>query len=182
MLKVIQQRELERNRWIKITMTVLLVLISLSMLTYLIPGLTNMSATGSPDAVAKVGNVDISAADVQRELNQATRGQNIPPMLKGMYTKQVLDQMVFQHALELEAQRLGFPITPEEMTDRIKQILPTVFSGDTWLKDRYAAEVQMRTGGMSVSQFEEFLRNQMLLERFPQLVTYVITVSHAGVP
>ena len=145
MLKGIQQRDLERNRWIKITMTVLLVLISLSMLTYLIPGLTNMSATGSPDAVAKVGSTEISAQDVQRELNQATRGQNIPPMLKGMYTKQVLDQMVFQRALEIEAQRLGFPVTPEEMTDRIKQILPTVFSGDTWLKDRYASEVQTRT-------------------------------------
>src|SRR5579863_1910519 len=181
MLKGIQQRDLEHNRWIKITMTVLLVLISLSMLTYLIPGLTNISATSSPDAVAKVGNVDISAADVQRELNQVTRGQNIPPMLKGMYMKQVLDQMVFQHALELEAQRLGFPVTPEEMTDRIKQILPTVFSGDTWLKDRYAAEVQMRTGGMSVSQFEEFLRNQMLLERFRELVTDGITVSPAEV-
>ena len=181
MLKSIQQRDLDRNRWIKITMTVILVIICFSMVITLIPGLMNTSATSSPDAVAKVGNVDISAADVQRELNQVTRGQNIPPMLKGMYTKQVLDQMVFQHALELEAQRLGFPVTPEEMTDRIKQILPTVFSGDTWLKDRYAAEVQMRTGGMSVSQFEEFLRNQMLLERFRQLVTDGITVSPAEV-
>ncbi len=181
MLKSIQQRDLDRNRWIKITMTVVLVIICFSMVITLIPGLMNTSATSGPDAVAKVGNVDISAMDVQRELNQATRGQNIPPMLKGMYTKQVLDQMIFQHSLELEAQRLGFPVTPEEMTDRIKQILPTVFSGDTWLKDRYAAEVQMRTGGMSVSQFEEFLRNQMLLERFRQLITDGITVSPAEV-
>ena len=181
MLKSIQQRDLDRNRWIKITMTVILVIICFSMVITLIPGLMNTSATSSPDAVAKVGNVDITAADVQRELNQATRGQNIPPMLKGMYTKQVLDQMIFQHSLELEAQRLGFPVTPEEMTDRIKQILPTVFSGDTWLKDRYAAEVQMRTGGMSVSQFEEFLRNQMLLERFRELVTDGITVSPSEV-
>jgi peptidyl-prolyl cis-trans isomerase D len=177
MLKGIQQRDLERNRWIKITMTVLLVLISLSMLTYLIPGLTGMSATGSPDSVARVGSTDISAADVQRQLNMVTRGQNIPPMLKGMYTKQVLDQMVFQHALELEAQRLGISVTPEEMTERIKQIIPTAFSGDTWLKDRYTTEVQMRSGGMSVAQFEEFLRNEMLLERFHQLVTAAISVS-----
>ncbi len=181
MLKGIQQRDLERNRWIKITMTVLLVLISLSMLTYLIPGLTNTSATSSPDAVATVGGTDISAVEVQRQLSQLTRGQNIPPMLKGMYTKQVLDQMVFQHALEVEAQRLGIRVTPEEMTERIKQLLPTVFSGDTWLKDRYANEVQLRTGGMSVSQFEEFLRNEMLLERFHQLVTDGISVSPAEV-
>ena len=162
-------------------MTVILVVICLSMVITLIPGLMNTSATSSPDAVASVGGTEISALDVQRQLNQVTRGQNIPPMLKGMYTKQVLDQMIFQHALELEAQRLGFPVTPEEMTERIKQILPTVFSGDTWLKDRYATEVQMRTGGMSVSQFEEFLRNEMLFERFHQLVTAGITVSPAEI-
>jgi peptidyl-prolyl cis-trans isomerase D len=181
MLKSIQQRDLDRNRWIKVTMTVILVVICLSMVITLIPGLMNTSATSSPDAVATVGGTDISYLDVQRQLNQVTRGQNIPPMLKGMYTKQVLDQMIFQHALELEAQRLGFPVTPEEMTERIKQILPTVFSGDTWLKDRYATEVQMRTGGMSVSQFEEFLRNEMLFERFHQLVTAGITVSPAEI-
>lgn len=181
MLKSIQQRDLDRNRWIKVTMTVILVVICLSMVITLIPGLMNTSATSSPDAVATVGGTEISALDVQRQLNQVTRGQNIPPMLKGMYTKQVLDQMIFQHALELEAQRLGFPVTPEEMTERIKQILPTVFSGDTWLKDRYATEVQMRTGGMSVSQFEEFLRNEMLFERFHQLVTAGITVSPAEI-
>jgi peptidyl-prolyl cis-trans isomerase D len=181
MLKSIQQRDLDSNRWIKITMTVILVVICLSMVITLIPGLMNSSATGSPDAVATVGGTDISALDVQRQLNQVTHGQNIPPMLKGMYTKQVLDQMVFQHALELEAQRLGLRVTPEEMTERIKQLLPTVFSGDTWLKDRYATEVQTRTGGMTVSQFEEFLRNEMLLERFHQLVTDGISVSPAEV-
>jgi peptidyl-prolyl cis-trans isomerase D len=181
MLKSIQQRDLDSNRWIKITMTVILVVICLSMVITLIPGLMNSSATGSPDAVATIGGTDISALDVQRQLNQVTHGQNIPPMLKGMYTKQVLDQMVFQHALELEAQRLGLRVTPEEMTERIKQLLPTVFSGDTWLKDRYATEVQTRTGGMTVSQFEEFLRNEMLLERFHQLVTDGISVSPAEV-
>jgi peptidyl-prolyl cis-trans isomerase D len=181
MLKSIQQRDLDRNRWIKVTMTVILVVICLSMVITLIPGLLNSSATGSPDAVATVGGTDISSIDVQRQLNQVTHGQNIPPMLKGMYTKQVLDQMVFQHALELEAQRLGLSVTPEEMTERIKQLLPTVFSGDTWLKDRYATEVQARTGGMTVSQFEDFLRNEMLFERFHQLVTDGITVSPSEV-
>jgi peptidyl-prolyl cis-trans isomerase D len=178
MLKSIQQRDLDRNRWIKITMTVILVVICFSMVITLIPGLMNTSATSSPDAVASVGGTAISMVEVQRQLSQLTHGQNIPPMLKGMYSKQVLDQMVFQHALELEAQRLGIPVTDEEMTERIKQILPTAWSGDTWLKDRYAAEIQARTNGaMTVTQFEDFLRNQMLFERFQRLVTDGITVS-----
>ena len=182
MLKSIQQRDLDRNRWIKITMTVILVVICFSMVITLIPGLMNTSATSSPDSVASVGGTAISMLEVQRQLSQLTHGQNIPPMLKGMYTKQVLDQMVFQHSLELEAQRLGIPVTDEEMTERIKQLLPTAFSGDTWLKDRYAAEIQARTNGaMTVTQFEDFLRNQMLFERFQRLVTDGITVSSSEI-
>jgi peptidyl-prolyl cis-trans isomerase D len=181
MLKSIQQRDLDRNRWIKITMTVILALICLSMVITLIPGLYSGSAGAkSPDSVASVGGQDISILDVQRQLNQVSHGQSIPPMLKGLYAKQVLDQIVFQRALELEAQRLGIRVTPEEETERIRQIIPTAFSGDTWLKDRYALEVQQRAG-MSVEEFETFLRNQMLLDKFRSIVTDGISVTPAEI-
>jgi len=177
MLKSIQQRDLDRNRWIKITMTVILTLICLSMVITLIPGLYSGSAgANSPDSVASVGGQDITVVEVQRQLNQVSHGQSIPPMLKGLYAKQILDQMVFQRALELEAQRLGIRVTPEEETERIKQIVPTAFAGDTWLKDRYALEIQRRAG-MSVEDFETFLRNQMLLDKFRAIVTDGISVT-----
>jgi peptidyl-prolyl cis-trans isomerase D len=176
MLKSIQNRDQQGNRWIKITMGVLLGIISLSMLTYLIPGLNTAAMSNSPDAAATVGGEEISVADVQRQLNLATRGQEIPALMRGFYAKQVLDQMVFQHALEIEGKRLGLSVTPEEMTQRIKQILPTAWNGDMWLKDRYPAEVQTRLG-MSVEDFERFLRDQMLQEKFHQLVTDGINVS-----
>ncbi len=100
----------------------------------------------------------------------ALRGQDIPAQLRGPYAKQVLDQLVFQHALEIEGKRLGLSVTPEEMTQRIKQILPTAWNGDMWLKDKYTTEVQTRLG-MTVEDFEKFLRDQMLQEKFHQLVT-----------
>ena len=157
-------------------MGILLGIISLSMLTYLIPGLNTAAMSNSPDAAATVGGEDISVADVQRQLNLATRGQEIPALMRGFYAKQVLDQMVFQHALELEGKRLGLSVTPEEMTQRIKQILPTAWNGDMWLKHRYPTEVQTRLG-MTVEDFERFLRDPMLQEKFHQLVTDGITVS-----
>jgi peptidyl-prolyl cis-trans isomerase D len=177
MLKSIQQRDLDRNRWIKVTMTVILALICLSMVITLIPGLYSGSAgANSPDSVASVGGKDITVVEVQRQLNQVSHGQSIPPMLRGLYAKQILDQMVFQRALELEALRLGIRVTPEEETERIKQIVPTAFAGDTWLKDRYALEIQQRAG-MSVEDFETFLRNQMLTDKFRAIVTDGISVN-----
>ncbi|MGB0037000.1 MAG: peptidyl-prolyl cis-trans isomerase, partial [Candidatus Acidiferrales bacterium] len=177
MLRSIQQRNLDRNRWVKITMGIILVMICASMLLYLIPGLNSGSADGSSQTVvASVGGQDISVSEVQRQLNQAMRGQSIPEVLRGLYARQVLDQMIFQRALEVEAQRLGLRVTAEEQRERIKQLLPTAFAGDAWLKDRYTTEVQTRTG-MTVDEFETFLRNEMLRDKFHQLVTDGITVS-----
>src|SRR5277367_2416115 len=180
MLKSIQQRDLERNRWVKIGMSVLLGVICLSMLTYLIPGMGSAAFTNSPDAIATVGGQSITATDVQRQLNSALHGQSVPDVLKGMYAKQVLDQMILKQALTVEAQRLGIRVTDQELSDRIKQILPAAWNGDTWLKDRYTTEVQTRTG-MSIPEFEDFLRDQMLEDKFRQLVTDAITVSPAEV-
>ncbi|MGB8653789.1 MAG: SurA N-terminal domain-containing protein, partial [Candidatus Acidiferrales bacterium] len=180
MLKSIQQRDLDKNRWVKITMSVILLVICVAMVITLIPGLTGSAMTTDPDTVATVGDTAISAGDVQRELDAQSRGQAIPDVLRGIYTKQVLDNLIFQQSLELEAQRLGMRVTPDEETERIKQILPTVFNGDTWLKDRYASEVQRLTG-MTVPDFESKLRDLMLQERFHSLVTDGITVTPAEV-
>ena len=176
MLKSIQQRDLDKNRWVKVTMWVLLVLISVSMVITLVPGLVGGSTTNSPDTVASVGGQDISLLEVQRHLNMVLHGQNPPEMLKGLYAKQVLDQMIFSRALDLEAQRLGINVTPQEESDRIKQLLPTAFEGGGFAKDRYVAEVQNRLG-MSVPEFETFLRDDMLMEKFRRLVTASVSVS-----
>jgi peptidyl-prolyl cis-trans isomerase D len=176
MLKSIQQRDAKHNRWVKISMTILLAFICLSMLTYLIPGMGGAMSSGSPDSVATVGGESISLLEVQRHLNMVLHGQNPPEMLKGLYAKQVLDQMIFSRALDLEAQRLGISVTSQEESDRIKQLLPSAFEGGGFAKDRYVAEVQNRLG-MSVPEFESFLRDDMLMEKFRRLVTASVSVS-----
>ncbi len=177
MLRSIQQRDLDRNRWIKITMGIILGLIIVSMVITLIPGLMNGTTGGdTPDAIASVGGQSISIVDFQQEFDQTTRNQAIPPMLRGAYSKQVLDQMIFQRALEFEADRLGMRVTPEEQRQRIMELLPTAWSGSTWLKDRYPNEVQTKFG-MTVEQFEGLLRDEMLTEKFREMVTDGVTVS-----
>jgi peptidyl-prolyl cis-trans isomerase D len=177
MLKSIQQRDLDRNRWIKITMTVILVIICVSMVVTLVPGLVGGAAgVSNPDTIASVGGQDVSLAEVEQQLNQITQNQQVPAMLKGLYARQVLEQMVFQNALYVEAGRLGLSVTPEEQAERIKQILPTAWAGGVWQKDLYANEVQTRTG-MSVTQFEKALRDEMLTNKFREMITSGISVG-----
>jgi peptidyl-prolyl cis-trans isomerase D len=177
MLKSIQQRDLDKNRWVKITMGVILGIICVSMVVTLVPGIMNGTLSGdSPDAVATVNGQDISMVDAQQQISSQTRGQTVPPMMRGIYAKQIVDQMIYARALQVEADRLGITVTPDEEKERIKQLIPTAFSGDTWLKDRYDNEVQTRTG-MSVPEFEQALRDSMLEMKFRQLVTDGIKVS-----
>jgi peptidyl-prolyl cis-trans isomerase D len=177
MLKSIQQRDLDKNRWVKITMAIILGIIIFTMVITLIPGLMNGTTDQtSPDAIASVGGKSISILDFQQEYDQATRGQQVAPMFKQVYVKQVLDTMIFQRALEFEADRLGLRVTPEEQTERIKELLPEAWSGSTWLRDRYPSEVEAKYN-MSVEQFESVLKDEMLVEKFHDMVTDGITVT-----
>lgn len=161
---------------VKVFLGGILVLICGAMVLTLAP-ISPVGTTGSPDAVATVGGENISIIDVRQQFAQQSRGQNVPPVLQGLYMRQVLDQMIFNRLLEMEADRLGLQVTPEETTERIKQILPTAFPGGTWVgAERYSQEVQLRTG-MSVPQFEDFVRTDVLVSKFRDLVTDGITVT-----
>lgn len=173
MLKNLKQRQ----RGVKIFLGAVLVAISAAMVLTLAPIGGMGGTTESPDAVATVGGQNITLLDVRQRFDQQTRGQQIPSMMQGFYMQQILQEMVFDKVLDLEAQRLGMQVTDEEMTQRLKQILPSAFVGGAWVgSERYAQEVQLRTG-MSVPQFEDALRTNMLEEKFQRLVTDGITVS-----
>lgn len=156
----------------------ILVLISGAMVLTMAPiSPVGNAGMGSPDAVAIVGGQNITAVDVRQQYDQQTRGQTVPPVLQGLYMRQVLDQMVFQRLLNMEADRLGIQVTPEEIAQRIKQLIPTAFAGGNWIgADRYAQEVEVRTG-MSVPQFEDFVRSSVLMEKFKDIITDGISVT-----
>ena len=180
MLRSIQQRDLDRNRWIKITMAVILTIICVSMVVTLVPGLMTGSMGGSsPDTIATVGGEDISLVDVQRQVNTAAQQQGIPEMMRHLEVRPVLDEMVFERALAVEAQRLGINITPDEEAERIKEYMPDAWVGGVWQKDAYATEIQAR--GMTVPQFEQEVVNTMLTEKFQHIVTDGISVTPAEV-
>ncbi|MFZ0638401.1 MAG: peptidyl-prolyl cis-trans isomerase [Candidatus Acidiferrales bacterium] len=163
---------------VKIFLGGVLVVICVSMVLMMTPvGGIGGTTTGSPDAVVTVGGQNISVIDVRQQFAEQTRGQNVPQVMQGLYMRQVLDQMVFQRLLDLEADRLGIQVTPDEITQRIKQLLPTAFPGGVWIgAERYAQEVQMRAG-MSVPQFEDYVRMAVLEDKFKYLVTDGISVT-----
>ncbi len=165
---------------VRILFGVIIGILALSMLLYLVPQGTN-TAESSTDVVAKVGDQSITLAEIHDRLNQIRRGNQIPTQLEGLYARQILSQMVFQKEVEYEAKRLGITVSDKERADRIRQYLPTVYNGDTFVgMDTYAREVQQRFQ-MTVPAFEQAVHDGLVEEKFRKLLTDGISVSPAEI-
>ena len=165
---------------VRILFGVIIGVLALSMLLYLVPQGTNTAET-STDTVAKVGDESITLAEIHDRLNQIRRGNQIPTQLEGLYAKQILNQLVFQKEVEYEAKRLGITVSDKERADRIRQYLPSVYNGDTFVgMDTYAREVQARFQ-MTVPAFEQAVKDGLVEEKFRKLLTDGISVSPAEI-
>jgi peptidyl-prolyl cis-trans isomerase D len=172
MLKLFQKRDF----LVRVMLWVFLGMISIGMLVYLVPtgpGAINDSGT----AVASVDGQVITILEVNTKLQRLAGQQQIPAALRGLYARQLVDQLVFERMLEIEARKLDIRVTDQEQADRIKRLLPVVYSGDTFIgKERYAAEVQQRFN-MGVQEFEDLIRLSLLEDKFRHLVTDGLTAS-----
>ncbi len=150
--------------------------LGIGMLLYLVPQDTGSELTGA-DVVAQVGDQKITTADVQDQLNRVSRNGQIPASLLPLYAQQIVDQLVSQASLEYEADQLGLRVTDEEHADLLRKLVPTAYSGDTFIgMDRYTTEVQTRFQ-MDVPEFESEMKKELLQQKFQQLVTDGITAS-----
>jgi peptidyl-prolyl cis-trans isomerase D len=172
MLKLFQKRDF----LVRVMLWIFMGMISIGMLVYLVPtgpGAIDDSGT----AVASVDGQVITILEVNTKLQRLAGQQQIPAALRGLYARQLVDQLIFERMLEIEARRLDIRVTDQEHADRIKRLLPVVYSGDTFIgKDRYTAEVQQRFN-MSVQEFEDLIRLSLLEDKVRRLVTDGITAS-----
>lgn len=172
MLRSLQQRDMR----MKILLWVIVIAIGGAMVITLAPGPVG-SLDERPDLVANVAGAPVTTVHVQNQLARIDRRQPIPPALRPFYTRQILDQLMFERMLAYEAKRLGIRVTEEEQVERIKLLAPGAFDGTTFAgRDRYAFELEQRFG-LTVSEFEEALRSALLEEKFRRLVTDGISVT-----
>ena len=69
-------------------------------------------------------------------------------------------------------------VTNEEIADRVKQFLPTAFSGDSPVgMDQYTAQVQQRLSDDRPEMFENLVRQGLLEEKFRRLVTDGVSIG-----
>lgn len=164
----------------RIFLGIVVLFLAAGMLLYLVPqGPGSVTGNLSADAVAKVGNLSVTVADIREQLNQISQHNQVPKQLEALYAQQILKQLVFQKELEYEADRLNIKVTDQERADRIRQFLPTAYNGDTFVgMEQYKAQVLARFN-LAVPEFEQLIGQALLEERFRKRVTDGISAGPA---
>ena len=169
-----------KNLGVRIMLGVIVGLLGVGMLLYLVPG-QGTDSVAAADVVVAVGDQPITITDVRAQLARIERTGAIPAALEPLYAQQVVNELIFQKELALEAGQLGITVTDQERAERIRQMIPTAFVGGNFVgNDQYAAQVEA-SSGMGVAEFEDLVGQGLLEEKFRELVTDGTTVSQADI-
>src|ERR1700735_837343 len=115
-----------RDKAVRLMLGGLLLVVAVSMLTYLVPNYDTNGPT-SDMIIATVGGQDIRGDEVQHLVQSALRGKQLPPDMLPIYVPQIVDDMIVNRAMAYEAQRLGFQVTDAQMRTTIQQMAPALF-------------------------------------------------------
>jgi peptidyl-prolyl cis-trans isomerase D len=166
-----------RDKSVKILLGVLLLLVAASMLIYLIPGGFGATGATGENVVAVVGSDKVTTTDVQRQIEQLTRGQsNLPKGILAMYVPRIVDQLVEQKAMVYKAREIGLRISDDELADAIIAGVSAQMGG-TYSEERLKQALAQE--GLTLEDFENQQRESMLASRLDNLERQSMIVSDA---
>lgn len=152
-----------REKSVRIMLGAILLLVSAGMLLYLVPSY-NTGASSDSQVVAEVAGEPITVPDVQKVIEVAMRGQQIPAEILPNYVPQVVNDLVTERALAYQAAKLGFVVTDDQLRAGIEQMIPNLFPDGKFVgRDVYAAMLAQQ--GMTIPEFEDNMRRQLLITR-----------------
>ncbi len=167
MLKFFSRLERTRNFFI-LGFAILMVA---SLVFFYAPSSRNVASSGlarSEETAAKVGGEKITLGDVALQQENSSRGGRPTP------SKFLIDQLVRDRLMRVEAARLGLTTTDAEVATFIrKQFKPA--DGAAFDQQRYEQNVTEQTG--SVKKYEDAVRDFLSSQKLEAFLTSGVTVS-----
>jgi peptidyl-prolyl cis-trans isomerase D len=162
----------------KLVLGLLLAPLILGLVAYLIPGLPGGGAGADSAPLARVGKVDIPAAAFTAAYRRFLRSNRLPydrQFLKTLQIdQQILNQLIDKEIILSEARRLGIDATANEIQQRVLS-LPYFVENGSFLFNRY--EAILRQNGMTVQEFEDGIRMDIIREKLRNLITDAALVT-----
>jgi peptidyl-prolyl cis-trans isomerase D len=174
----------------KVVLGSLLTLICAAMAITLIPGgLGSNFGLGNPGqgVVAQVAGEDVTTLEVQREAKQMLkqqfpRGGAQASMLLPFFASRAAENLINQKVVLAEAQRLGLRATDEELQDELQhgRYAGTFFPGGNFVGQE-AYEARLQQADLTVLQFEQGVKREILFDKLRNLVAGSASVTDAEV-
>ena len=149
-------------------------------------GMSPVGPEGLPsDVIARVGEYEISLLDFQRvyrsQLNNyrlQSDGEVSEEVLRSLgIDRQILQQMIDEYAALTEAQRLGLTVGDAEVRERIVTLPEFQIDGQFMGGVAFDELLQSQRPPINPEQFDEEIRQQILLERLQTAVTGWMIIS-----
>jgi peptidyl-prolyl cis-trans isomerase D len=157
---------------------VLIAVFSLALIVSLVPGSFGPELVVSGN-VAEVGSEVVTAAEFQTAFHgymDQVGGELTPEMLSAFgFDTQVMDQLINQYVMIAEAKRLGLDAAPAELQTLILQNAAFQENGQFIGLQRY--QDLLAQNGLTVEDFENSIRDQILMEKLYTFLTAPMTVS-----
>jgi peptidyl-prolyl cis-trans isomerase D len=150
------------------------------LVAYLIPGFSGGSWGGglNQSVLAKVGRKEISNAEFSAAYSRFLRNNRIPfdrQYLKALrFDQQILNQLISQELIISEGRRLGLDATPSDIQQKILSF-PFFQDNGAFVMVRY--EAILRNQGMTPTDFENEIRQEIVRTRLHGLLTDGVTIS-----
>src|SRR5215469_1672841 len=162
----------------------LLLLMTVSMVWYLVPSGGNYSFGGpSKGFVAKVDGTEISADEVrttaQQMLKQQTQGNTANMnMLLPFFSQRAAEQLITRQALISEASRMGLRVSPDEVKEELQhgRYAATFFPGGNFIGEQEYQDM-LQQANLTPTKFEESVANDLLLTKLQALISGTASVS-----
>jgi peptidyl-prolyl cis-trans isomerase D len=175
----------------KVILGGLLTIICVFMVITLVPGFgsTDLFGTGAPakGVVATVSGSDITTLEVQREARQMVQ-QQFPQggaqiaMLLPYFASQAAQQLISRSAIIAEARRMGLRATDDDVRDELQHgRYASVFFPEGKFIGQAAYEERLQQVNLTVTLFEQSVKDDILLEKLRNLVAGSALVSDAEV-
>jgi peptidyl-prolyl cis-trans isomerase D len=191
MIRFLQQKD---NRIVKAFFIVIIAAASVSMVVYLIPGLTG-GGTATADTYAVIyphwysrflsSGMEVSQQRVEMMAREQLQQQRYPdsPVILGLFEDRVGKQLVQQQILLAEADKLGIHANDQDVIQYLHQgqAGQVLFPNGKFIGEEQYTNLIATRFNLSVKDFEDDVKHDIVVRRLQALITAGVTVSDKDV-
>lgn len=165
-----------RAKAVRYLLGALLMLVAISMVVTLIPGF--VGASYAPEnIIAEIGDDVLTAREVQMVIQQQLRNKAFPREMAGVYVPMIINQMIAERAVAYQAARMGFRASEADVALAVESMMPQLYQDGKFVGREVYAQVLSQQMNMTIPEFEENVRKQILLTRLENFILEGVAVG-----